>query len=48
LKREDKLNEFLEYVISRVNEESIKEIIYFINEVWEEYIEIQDMGYSQE
>lgn len=31
LKREDKLSEFLEFVLNRVKDDSIKEIIHLVN-----------------
>ena len=41
------MSEFLEYVLKKVNDESIKEILYLTNLIWEEYILVQDMGFSE-
>lgn len=42
------MSEFLEYVVTKINEDSVKEVLYLANSVWEEFIPVQDMGYSEE
>jgi len=41
------LSEFLEFILNKVNENCMKEIIYVVNKIWEEYVPFQDMNYSK-
>jgi hypothetical protein len=49
LRREDKLNEFLNIVLGNIEEDYLtSEFICLTNEIWEDYILIQDYDYSFE
>ncbi len=42
------MSEFLDYVLAKISLYSVKEVLYLANLVWEEFVPVQDLAYSEE